>query len=293
MKLTNIYGLPAALERFEEKNSYSKGDADYSVTQLIDSPQISKLKQVHDDEISEDISDRVLSLLGTATHVVLEAGAGPEDIVEKRFYQLVDGCRISGAVDLLTPSGVDPTSGEISYSLRDYKTVSGTAMAINPKGKSEWIKQLNIYSWLATLNGYKISDIGVVAIVRDWRRSLVRRNANFPKQGVVNVPLPLWPHEQQRQFIEKCVAEHNAETPRECSNEERWMGKNQFAVHEYRVDGGLKKNATRLFGSATDAEGFILEKGKTAEVVCREGTPTRCIDNYCRVAQFCDQFKNE
>ena len=85
MELTNRHNLPETIHRVVLKDPYSKGEADFSVTELIDSPQIAYLKAKHDDEVTEDLSDLVMSILGTAIHHILEQGAGPDDIVERRF----------------------------------------------------------------------------------------------------------------------------------------------------------------------------------------------------------------
>jgi hypothetical protein len=160
MKITNVHNLPAALERFEAKNSYSKGvNADFSATELIDAPQIYRLKKLHDDEISEDISSRALSILGTATHLILQHGSEPDDITEQRFYAEVNGYNVSGQCDRLELLPTVSDEGEPEYCLQDYKTISGVAMTINPEGKSEWVKQLNIYAYLASKNGYRVTKI--------------------------------------------------------------------------------------------------------------------------------------
>lgn len=291
MKLTNEYGLPSAFERYEAKDSYSKGEADFSITTLIDAPQIRHLREVHDHELSEDISGRIMALLGTAIHRILECGVDDGDIAEHRFYADVNGVTISGQCDRLRL--LESPDDTKRYGLQDYKTVSGTAMVINPGGQSSWEKQLNGYAYLATENGYVIEDLEVLAIVRDWSHAQVRRNQNFPKHAVVKVPINLWPYSKQKEFIEKCVADHKAETPRECNDEEKWHGKKTYAVMEYKKSGGLKSRATKLFESHTEAEMFIIEKGLTAEVFTRDKVPTRCVGNYCLVSQYCDQFQNE
>ena len=105
MRMTNHFNLPEAFVRFEQKNQHSKGTADFSATELIDSPRVRRLKAEHYDEIEEDISDRIMSILGTATHVILEQGAPSYCIVEERLSMMVDGKEISGGIDLQTPDG--------------------------------------------------------------------------------------------------------------------------------------------------------------------------------------------
>ena len=66
-----------------------------SVTQLIDSPRVRILRKEHDDEIFEDASDMLWSVLGTSVHHMFEQHQ-LEDIVEERLYAEVDDWVIMG-----------------------------------------------------------------------------------------------------------------------------------------------------------------------------------------------------
>lgn len=290
--ITNKHDLPEAFLKFEEKNTYDSGGADYSVTTLIDSPKINYLKKIHSEEITEDLSGKVFSMLGTAVHNILELGAGKNDIAEKRFFALIDGMNISGQIDLmeLTEPGPFPI-----YGMRDYKTIRGSSLVYNPEGKIEWVKQLNLYRLLCHMNGYKISDLQVIAVVRDWNAASVRRDSRFPPQPVVRVPIEMWSIEETFEYARERIALHKKEIPDNCSNEERWRSDDVYAVHEYSKDAkkGLKKRATRLLDTSYDAESYIIQNGLKAEVLIREGKSVRCDGNYCLVADFCEQYQKE
>ena len=291
MKITNKYGLPSALERFEAKNSYSKGHAEFSITELIDAPQISRLQKQHEAEITEDISDLILALLGTSIHSILEHGSEIGDITERRFYTTVSDHVISGQVDRMELIG--ELGGAKQYRVEDYKTVKGTKLVIDPEGDQSWHNQLNGYAFLARENGYEVEGLSVLAIVRDWAHASVRRNREFPKHAIVRVPIPLWSYEKQRKYITQCVADHTSETVRPCTDLERWRGDKIFAVMEYKQDGGLKVKARKLFKSSVQAQTFINNENLKATIVTRDTVSTRCFGNYCRVAQFCEQYANE
>ena len=294
MKLTNNHGLPVAFERFEAKNTYDSGGAEFSITTLIDAPQIHYLRKKHDDLVTEDISSRVLSILGTATHNILEHGADPDDIKERRLFATVDGVKISGQLDLMKlVAKHGEGEKEAIYELRDYKTVSGTSLVINTTGSSSWELQLNGYAFLAAENGFRLNGIGVTAIVRDWSHNAVRRNQNFPKQPVVDIKIPMWSYEEQRDYIRERVRLHKMDPPPECSDDDRWKGGAIYAVMEYKVKGGLKARANKLFKTSTQALSFIIENDLKAEIVTRDTVPTRCIDNYCRVSHVCPQFAKD
>jgi len=61
MKLTNNLRLPDPMVRAVGNDSYTKGDADISVTELLTPPQLRALRIKHHDEIVEDVSDRIWS----------------------------------------------------------------------------------------------------------------------------------------------------------------------------------------------------------------------------------------
>ena len=48
--ITNKYGLPEAFVNFAKLDKYSKGNADISVTQLIDSPRVLLMREEHKDK---------------------------------------------------------------------------------------------------------------------------------------------------------------------------------------------------------------------------------------------------
>jgi len=286
--LTNKFNLPKAFERYSAKDPYTKGDADFSVTELIDSPQIARLKKLHDHEIEEDVSDRIMSMLGTAVHSILEHEADPGDIVEQRFYADVLGKKVSGGVDCLHP--IDNSN---KWGIRDYKVTRGMSVVLNPNGSSSWIKQINCYAYLAEVNGYDVEEGEVIAILRDWTAALVRRNSQFPRHPIIRVPITIWPFEERKAFIERCVTEHSHESPRQCNPEERWVGRSTYRVVEYRQDGGLKSRAKKRFNTETEAMAFIMNENLNAEIIQSDGEPVRCAGNYCQVAGFCDQWLNE
>ena len=102
MKLTNKYGLPEAFVRAVENDPYTKGGADFSITQLISPARIGVLEQRHYAEIEEGASDRVFSLLGQSVHHMLERLRRDCDLVEKRFFATFLDYSVSGQIDLLS-----------------------------------------------------------------------------------------------------------------------------------------------------------------------------------------------
>ena len=71
MKITNILNLP---QPFVDAvtNEYTHKDKQYSVTSLLKGTTQSVLERRHADEISQDVSDMIWLIFGTAVHSVLE-----------------------------------------------------------------------------------------------------------------------------------------------------------------------------------------------------------------------------
>jgi len=200
MKLTNKHGLPEAFVRFLRNDKYSRGNADISVTTLIDAPRINKLRERHSDELTMDVSDRLWALLGTATHHILEQAEQPNVVTEERMYWQVFDWKLSGAVD------VQEYMADGSVKIIDYKVCSAWSVM---NDKPEWERQLNCYAYLVRKNKQlPVSGLQVCAILRDWNRRKAETEANYPDSPVVMVDVPLWDQDIQDKYIEDRVVLH-------------------------------------------------------------------------------------
>ena len=291
---TNRYNIPKVFERFEKANEHTTGGADISVSALIDAPQIAHLSRLHEAELTEDVGDGILRLIGTAIHLVLEEGCEASDIVEERYHAEVGGMKISGQVDRLElvnevflGDGESHDRALTTYKLQDWKTTACKTMAHNPEGKESWINQVNVYNFLAQYNGVEIDRLEIVAIFRDWAKAGARGQENYPECAVGVIPITMWPIEETKKYIEWRVSLHSATVPAECTLEDKWQSKPTYAV----VKPGNKR-ATKVFNSEFEAQSFINEKMLLAEIEERPGRAMRC-EAYCPVNQFCDQYKRE
>jgi hypothetical protein len=203
MKLTNRFGIPETFVNVLKRPTYSKGAAHLSVTQLINSPKIVALTKKFEAELEQDVADMVWSIFGSAIHNILEHGKDENHLVEERIHSMVDGWKISGAVDLQV---VDDQGG---ISIRDYKTTSVWAVM---NEKIEWEQQLNIYAWLVDTvkEDFHVTDLGIVAIIRDWSRRDAARNPDYPQAPVKELPIKLWPYEERKEFVQSRITSHSA-----------------------------------------------------------------------------------
>jgi hypothetical protein len=283
MKFTNRHGLPDPVVR--ALTSYEKDEKveGLRVTTLIDSPRISQLRQTHAADITEDVSDMVWKVMGTAIHEVFERAASNAYVSEERLSHTVDGTVISGAIDYQFES-----DGEID--LKDYKSTSVFSVLMGDK--PEWEKQINTYAYLIRhAKGLKVRSASVVAVLRDWRKSDAERRSDYPVSPITEIKIRLWPDEEQDAFVKERVRLHRvAELEKDfdlspCTPEEQWAKPAKWAVHK-----GKGKRAMKLFDTENEAQEFAGQS-EDRSVVERPATLTRCENNYCRVADFCDQWR--
>ena len=286
-KLTNKYGLPQTLMNYANRNTYSRGNANISVTQLIGSPRVRMMTQKHQEEIVEDVSDRLWAIIGSALHEVVEKGSDDEHQAEERLFVEVDGWRISGGIDLQSMN-LDE-DGTRTCAISDYKLTS-TFNVMNPK--PDWERQLNCYAHLVRkVKGFEIKRLSINAIMRDWMRARAKTDQNYPQAAMQVIDIPLWSPEAAEQYFNERVKIHKdaealmdwGDTP-ECTPEERWYSPGQLAVMK---DG--RKRALKLFEPEQKEEAEEYAKENKATVVERPGQNKKCED-FCAVSEWCSQW---
>jgi hypothetical protein len=281
--ITNKFGVPDVIFNAAKSDKYSRGNADISVTSLIDSPQIAVLRERHSEDLTADVSDRIWALLGTATHHLLDKSSGNSEgshTTEERLFCRLGGWTISGGIDSQIQVGG-------SIDILDYKVTSAMSVI---KGKSSWEKQLNCYAYLVYKNkGLPVRKLEICAILRDWSRTTARRDRSYPQSPIIVVPVQLWDVEEQEAYILGRVHLHQAARAGEdigCTPEEQWAyGEKWAAVKE----GG--KRAVRLFDTEEEASNFAKEKGLTT--IKRSATCARCEGDWCGVNRWCKQWAGE
>jgi hypothetical protein len=283
MQVTNVHNLPEPLVTLARREYYSKGAAQYSVTEIMSPPKIRRMREKYDDQIVTDVSQMLWSLLGSALHVVMERGETSGWIKEERLFAEVDGVSISGAIDL-------QEEGEGGITIYDYKFTSAWAVM---QEKEEWTQQLNIYKWLVeTVKQRKVVGLKICALVRDYSKHDLREA--YPAAPICIVDVPLWDSVKTEMYIRERLEMHRESKMRadfeedlqNCSNEERWMSETTFAV---KREG--RKTAIRVFKTIEEATD-LAEKEK-GYVETRLGEPKRCTGDFCGVSQWCTQYQGE
>jgi hypothetical protein len=283
MKITNKQGLPAPLVALLSRDYYSKGSSQYSVTELMSSPKIKRLREQYDEQMEVDVTKLIASQLGTFMHGKLEAKEVEGYLNEERIFAEVDGVTISGAIDLQK----EVNGGVV---IIDYKFVKAWSVMQN---KTEWQTQLNIYKWLIeTVKRKKVVGLQICAIIKDY--SAHDTKENYPEAEAIMIDVPMWDSVTTETYVRQRLEMHrNAKVDHDfgdelqaCTDEERWMSETIYAV---KREG--RKTAIRVFKSIDEAT-ELAEKEK-GYVETRQGEYRRCVGDFCGVSKWCKQYQGE
>ena len=287
MRLTNKFELPETIVNVINRPTYNKGDAEISVTEILNSPRIVHLKRLHWDDLEQDAADMVWSLFGSAVHEILQHGKDDHHIVEERLSTTFEGWKISGAIDLQEVY-------EDGIVISDYK-VTGAWAVMNEK--DDWHYQLNSYAWFVEkVKNIKVTKLQIIAIVRDWSRRDALTRQGYPKAPIVTIDIPLWSFEEREAYVKRRLNLHNetffaihagGSVP-ECTPEETWEKPTTYAVIK---EGAARAKSVHKTPAEAEAALREIKKPEGYKVEVREGDRTRC-SGFCQVAPFCDQYKN-
>ena len=288
MLITNNFSLPAPLVRAVTFGERKHRPGYISVTEAIKPPKMRTLEIEHAAEITEDASDRLFALMGSAVHSVLER-AMTDNVFQEEFLSAeIGGWTVTGRPDLL-----EYDAAADGYLLSDYKLTS--VAAFYGGVKAEWEAQINCYAHLFRLHGFEVGKAQIVAMLRDWSMGKKMSGGDdYPPCPVLVQLVNLWPEEGQAKYLLARVKAHQlaqqgVEIP-DCTPEERWERPTRFAV----IKRGNKR-ANRVCNTWEEASEDILERTRLKgnytdyEIHARPGGSIRC-ESYCRAAPWCNQW---
>lgn len=281
MKLTNRLNLPQPVVDAIANNTYDKGDADISVSQLWQPAQIRELMAAHADVIEQDAADMIWILFGECMHMLLEKAGETniERITEKRIYVKHNGKVISGKPDTLCL---------VNNVLQDWKSTK-TWSLIKGSREEDWLYQLNTYAWMLRRQPMPrhVAGIQAVAFLLDWSTLEQKRNPNYPPKAAMVVDIPLIPDEEMTRLIEARLA--LLDRPADpCTPDEMWEKPPIFAIMK---PGGTR--AIKLADTEEEAAAWISYRGKPRENLYVEARPTKRVrcESYCPVRDVCPQWE--
>jgi hypothetical protein len=272
MNLTNKLGLPASIVRAVSSNNYKRTPGVFGVTTLLSPAYMRELERVHAEELEEDASDRIWSMIGQIGHGIAERANQDGALAEHRMTVEFGGVKISGQIDLF----------DNDQTLTDFKFTTVYSM----NGKPDWDAQVNIYAWLLRKGGHPVEKAQIVAVFRDFQKSRAV-SPDYPTAPVGVIPVNLWDDARVEALLTERIREHMAILPTPCTDEERWATKPVFAVMK---EG--RKAAVKLHETRDSADTHCAELGKGHSVVARPKKFNRC-EGYCACAKFCPIMKSE
>lgn len=300
MNLTNRTGISKpmfeAIKMLYDNHPAPK-EGTYFVTELLRSPKEVILNRKHRDEVTKDVQEVVDAVLGTAWHKAIESLIiGQDDcITETRFVRTLNvdtdfgtmPIEISGAIDCVYADGK-------GFHIIDWKTCKQMKVDKARSGEEiDWKKQLYLYAWLFEGNkGIRPVDGTINAFPKDMKGKPDFTDSSTWKLQAITYDL------SDRKFEEELIDEYKAklreilntvladDTPRECTNEEKWQAEPTFAVKKPEA-----KTASKVCSSVAEAQKFLLEKGwigKKYMIYERPSCPTKC-QSWCDAYPWCKQ----
>lgn len=284
MNYTNELNLPQPfVDAVKSRHVYKPKR--YSVTEVLSGTCEAILKRRHDSEITDDVSQRIWALFGTAVHKVLEMAQATDTQLQEQWFSVPVGelgYELSGIFDLY-----DDSTGTVT----DWKTTSCWTVIFGDFEK--WRKQTLAYCWMLRKYGFDAHRGKVVALLRDHNMRKAKTEKGYPPHPVFTIEWEFT--EKDFKEIESDILWWFSEVAHEetveddylepCSPEQRWHKPDKWAVMQVG-----KKRAIRLLDSEDQAVEYmdqLIEKnGARYEMEHREGEDTRC-ESYCSVAQFC------
>ena len=310
--LTNITGLPVSLELALNNNKYDKGDgADASATEILMPPRLRQLRARH--HVTEDVSERIYSLLGTLTHKILE-GSTRELVKDDKTTQLeaIEATLdrwMAGEIEGDLPTMLDAASWEavrkaawenhnVMIEERKFARILGWILSGKPDrydgnlklledyklcsvwnwiygAKVEWEQQLNIYRYIFHLNGLEVEQANIHAIFRDWSKTKAAVDPKYPQKQWIVMPMNIWSIEKCKEFVEERIRIHQEA----ALVEEKDL---PLCTDEERWSSGEKwalmkkgrKSAVKLFDSSSQAMDWKGRYQKPGEILTLEHRPS-------------------
>lgn len=303
VEFTNNHGVPFETSIFAAYHStlYSGGAprvGKLSTTTLI-GPLRKAIYGMLQPESTEpqDVNFLLASAKGTAMHQGMTnalTAYGSGYVCEQRIETEVDGWKISGEFDILTP---DKQIKDLKFvSNYNLKKLQEDMLILQPGMSLEemyeqtptyfkYQAQLSVYYYL--LNDPEVKPYASILF-------MLNNGSDMGKFKVdQEVTFPLWPREATQEFIENRVAiikQHLADgTLPLCSDSERGFSPAEYKLQRVSpTNGQLTTVRGSKFDNYTKFREFVVAKGKLGDVEqITEAKHTLC--NYCNYSSICTQ----
>lgn len=279
MIITNKLNLPEPFNSLAKKDEKEFDNSRFSVTELLEPTREIILKRKYYHLLTEDVSDMIPALLGTAFHKMMEELTNDNETEVK--YELKLG-------EYTLVGKIDKIDGD---TICDYKTCK--VSKITKKDFTNDRLQGLMYAYIRLMvTGVKTTKLKFYNLMKDW--SKISYKSDYPLY-----PIYIWEYDIQDSdydFIEKFIKNKLNDIKEgfnnlpACSDEEKWYTGTKYAVYKNVND----KRATYITDTETDAHNYITNKcGGAGEIKVRKGENLKC-KYYCLCSKFCvgGEYKN-
>lgn len=245
--ITNNYNLPEVIVDLVKNDTYEYKDKRYSATEILNSTKEIILRRRYGERLTEDVSDYINMLFGTAFHSLFETD---DKGSEMRIEFPVSNSVLSGRVD-------DYKNGTVT----DYKTA--TVWKIKANDFDDWEKQVMIYAWLLSKNGHYVSKGVVHAFLKDFSKGRKKYDGDYPEAQIYTHTFNITTSKllETETFIlgkikeiERYVDAANVDLP-QPSDDELWKMPDKYAVKKMN-----SSRALRVLDNMHEAQKYMLEK---------------------------------
>ena len=281
MVITNEMKLPQVLVDMCDVKPHN-AEGEISATTLENGVREILLTKRHWGEMTEDVSDRIWALFGTAVHALLEREA-PDTFTEERFEKQIGKYKVTGKLDCYD------MQQKIIF---DYKTA--TTWKYKFGDFEDWKFQGLVYAWLLKQAGLEVNECRFVAMFKDFSKTKCKTEQNYPNKPVFVYRFDVTESELkdiERKIIKKInvlsLSENltDEELPL-CTEKERWTKPAKWAVMK---EG--RKSAVKLCDTKSDAELYLKTMADSKLYLEeRKGTDGKC-NGYCTCCEFCSYWK--
>lgn len=280
MTITNELNLPQALVDACDVTPHNAPNT-VSATTLKSGIREILLTKRHWEEMTDDVSNRIWTLFGTAVHSLLEKEA-PETFVEERFEQQIGKYKVTGRLDCYD------MKNKIIF---DYKTA--TTWKYKFGDFSDWKFQGLVYAWLLRKAGLEVKECRFVAMFKDFSKTKAITESGYPSKPVYVYKFDVTEldlEEIEKKIISKVEElEKSEDLPDDqlplCSDEERWAKPPKFAVMKKG-----RKSALKLCDDRESAELYMSTVGGDY-IEERKGSDGKC-EGYCSCCEFCSYWQD-
>lgn len=303
MKFSNNLKLTAPLVHALTDDDYDPGKGDYTPSSLSRPAYMAALEKKFDDQIVVDCASRVWTLLGKATHNIVEIAS--KGVVNNRSEERVY-CKIG---KWLISMKFDNLFLDIKNSiLEDYKTTSVYKFKPDFQGTlpeaDDWDAQLNIGAYILRHDWHthdgenfiegkapiQLKEIRIIGILKDHRKVMARSDKTYPRHPIATRSFQIWSDEKLEAYVtEKANAQdfgkkNEIKDIPVCTKKEMWSTPDKWAL--------MKKGLKRAVKLHVSEESAIRAKTEDKHYVeFRPGERKRCI-GYCDCSAVCPSYQN-